>query len=274
MADSKISALPASTLPLAGTEVLPIVQSGATVKVATNDLTVRNFRANATTGILQVTGPAAASTRVATVPDANFTVARTDAGQTFTGTNVFSSAPQVSTLTSGRVTYAGTSGVLQDSASLTFDGTNFKIGGKTMPTVTGGQVELIGDCLIFAGDTTIPSPYTQNLQIDITWGNWGANPAFGLVEVAVAAREFGGNSGGAFGWLYALNAGGATFTSFTTTGVTTVNSAITAASGGNYILRITFNPTSDTDIIGYTIRIPSMRGGTGSSVSNISATLV
>jgi hypothetical protein len=159
------------------------------------------------------------------------------------------------------------------SASPTFTG-DIRLGSKTMPTATGGQIQLIGDCLIFAGDTTIPSPYTQNLQIDITWGNWGANPAFGLVEVAVAAREFGGNSGGVFGWLYALNAGGATFTSFTTTGVTVVNGALTAASGGNYILRITFNPTSDTDIIGYTIRIPSMRGGTGSSVTSISATLV
>jgi hypothetical protein len=39
MADSKISALPASTVPLAGTEVLPIVQSSATVKVAVSDLT-------------------------------------------------------------------------------------------------------------------------------------------------------------------------------------------------------------------------------------------
>jgi hypothetical protein len=37
MADKKISALPASTTPLAGTEVLPIVQSGATVKVAVSD---------------------------------------------------------------------------------------------------------------------------------------------------------------------------------------------------------------------------------------------
>lgn len=85
MADQKISALTSASTPLAGTEVLPIVQSGATVKVATNDLTVRNIRANATTGILQVTGPAAASTRVVTVPDANFTAARTDAAQTFTG---------------------------------------------------------------------------------------------------------------------------------------------------------------------------------------------
>jgi hypothetical protein len=66
------------------------VQSSATVKVATNDLTVRNIRANATTGILQVTGPAAASTRVVTVPDANFTAARTDAAQSFTGDQTLS----------------------------------------------------------------------------------------------------------------------------------------------------------------------------------------
>ena len=170
------------------------------------------------------------------------------------------------------VTNTGTgNNVLATSPTFTGD---IRLGSKTMPTATGGQIQLIGDCLIFAGDTTIPSPYTQNLQIDITWGNWGANPAFGLVEVAVAAREYGGNSGGVFGWLYAVNAGGATFTSFTTAGVTVVNGALTAASGGNYILRITFDPTSDTDIIGYTIRIPSMRGGTGSSVTSISATLV
>lgn len=39
MADKKISALTASSTPLAGTEVLPIVQSSATVKVAVSDLT-------------------------------------------------------------------------------------------------------------------------------------------------------------------------------------------------------------------------------------------
>ena len=101
MADKTISALTASSTPLAGTEVLPIVQSGATVKVAVNDLTVRNLRANATTGILQVTGPAAASTRVATVPDANFTVARTDAAQTFTGTQTFTNDVVMSAAISG-----------------------------------------------------------------------------------------------------------------------------------------------------------------------------
>lgn len=39
MADTKISALPASTTPLAGTEVLPIVQSGATRQVSVANLT-------------------------------------------------------------------------------------------------------------------------------------------------------------------------------------------------------------------------------------------
>ena len=90
MADTKISALTSASTPLAGTEVLPIVQSSTTVKVATNDLTVRNIRANATTGILQVTGPTDSTTRVMTTPDANFTAARTDAAQTFSGVQTFS----------------------------------------------------------------------------------------------------------------------------------------------------------------------------------------
>jgi hypothetical protein len=90
MANSKISALTSASTPLAGTETLPIVQSGATVKVPTNDLTVRNIRAAATTGILQVSGPTAGTTRTATVPDANWTAARTDAAQSFTGDQTLS----------------------------------------------------------------------------------------------------------------------------------------------------------------------------------------
>jgi hypothetical protein len=50
MADKKISALTASTTPLAGTEVLPIVQGGATVKVAVSNLTTgRAFSALSST---------------------------------------------------------------------------------------------------------------------------------------------------------------------------------------------------------------------------------
>jgi hypothetical protein len=90
MADTKISALTAATTPLAGTEVLPIVQSGATVKVANNDLRPKQIQSNATSGVLQVAGPAAAATRVMTTPDANFTVARIDAAQSFTGNQTLS----------------------------------------------------------------------------------------------------------------------------------------------------------------------------------------
>lgn len=58
MADKKISALNASTTPLAGTEVLPIVQSGATVKVAVSDLTagraISATQATLTTGDLVI----------------------------------------------------------------------------------------------------------------------------------------------------------------------------------------------------------------------------
>jgi hypothetical protein len=59
MADSKISALPAAATPLAGTEVLPIVQSGVTDQVTVANLTAGRSVA---TGALTVTGDATLST--------------------------------------------------------------------------------------------------------------------------------------------------------------------------------------------------------------------
>ena len=40
---------------------------------------------NSSTGLMQITGPGAGTTRVVTIPDANSTMARTDAAQSFTG---------------------------------------------------------------------------------------------------------------------------------------------------------------------------------------------
>jgi hypothetical protein len=57
MADSKISALPASTTPLAGTEVLPIVQSSTTKQVSVANLTA---------------GRAVSALSIATTTDASF----------------------------------------------------------------------------------------------------------------------------------------------------------------------------------------------------------
>ena len=57
MADKKISALTGATTPLAGTEVLPIVQSGSTVKVAVSDLTAgRTVSATSVTAGLGAVG--------------------------------------------------------------------------------------------------------------------------------------------------------------------------------------------------------------------------
>jgi hypothetical protein len=89
MADTKISALTSATTPLTGTEVLPIVQSGVTVKVANNDLRPKQVQSNATSGVLQVAGPATGTTRVMTTPNANFSAARIDAAQTFSGVQTY-----------------------------------------------------------------------------------------------------------------------------------------------------------------------------------------
>lgn len=177
MADKKISQLTGASTPLAGSEVLPIVQSGSTVKVSAADVTagravsaltytstattgtaplivastteVANLRAanatssdaanavksNATTGVLQVTGPAAASTRTMTVPDANFTVARTDAAQTFTGAQTVQAAA-----TQDSVALAGRAG-----------GTSSYISTITPTTLTGSRTVTLPDA-----NTTIP----------------------------------------------------------------------------------------------------------------------
>lgn len=70
MADKKISALTAATTPLAGTEVLPIVQSGATVKVSIADVTA---------------GRAVSATSITTGLGAAGTPAYTFTGDTNTG---------------------------------------------------------------------------------------------------------------------------------------------------------------------------------------------
>jgi len=86
MADKKISALTAATTPLAGTEVLPIVQSGATVKVSIADVTA---------------GRAVSATSIATGLGAVGTPAYTFTGDTNTG--IFSPAADTIAFAEGGV---------------------------------------------------------------------------------------------------------------------------------------------------------------------------
>lgn len=164
MADKKISALTAATTPLAGTEVLPIVQSGSTVKVANNDLRPKQIQSNATSGVLQVVGPAAAATRVMTVPDANFTAARTDAAQSFTGDQTLSTGNLIQGTAAKGINFTANSAAAGMTSQLlnwyeegTWTGTisvnNFS---GTTPTTLNGTYTRIGRTvqitfLLFAG---------------------------------------------------------------------------------------------------------------------------
>jgi len=81
MADTKISALPASTTPLAGTEVLPIVQSGVTTKVS-----VANLTAGRAVSVLSLTNTGLTTERVTYSTTGGLA---TDAATlTFNGTNL------------------------------------------------------------------------------------------------------------------------------------------------------------------------------------------
>jgi hypothetical protein len=206
VANTKISALTAATTPLAGTEVLPIVQSGATVKVANNDLRPKQIQSNATSGVLQIAGPAAAATRTMTVPDANFTVARTDAANSFTadqtlatgnlvqgtaakGINFTANTPAAG-MTSQLLNWyeegtwtpvlrgSGTAGTYQTATAI---GRYTRIGRQVTlqcyleldAVITGGgtgYAQLTGMPYAKAGDTTFPTGALLTIGVDWTAG--------------------------------------------------------------------------------------------------------
>jgi hypothetical protein len=94
MADTKISALPASTTPLAGTEVLPVVQSSTTKQVSVANLTA---------------GRAVSAASLALTTALPATSGGTGASSAFT---------------SSGVVYASSTSALATSSNFTFDGTN------------------------------------------------------------------------------------------------------------------------------------------------------
>jgi hypothetical protein len=213
MADVKISGLPASTLPLAGTEVLPIVQGGQTRQVSVNNLTtgkavsatqytstiatgtaplvvsstteVANLRAanatsadtanqvksNATTGVLQIAGPGTGTTRVMTTPNANFTAARTDAAQSFTGAQSFGNNVNLTDSTAAKINFATLSSATTNYIQTHSDGYSLMLyvdRGVSKPTYLmnfGGTHEWG-----FAGTSSVELDVT-NKNLKINTGN-------------------------------------------------------------------------------------------------------
>jgi hypothetical protein len=114
MANSKISALPAATTPLAGTETLPVVQGGITEQVSVANLTAGRA-----------------------VSAASLTLTTTPLPATSGGTGL-------SSFTLNGVPYANTTTTLTTGSGLTFDGTNFVAGifsvGSTSATIASGGI--------------------------------------------------------------------------------------------------------------------------------------
>jgi hypothetical protein len=93
MADLKISQLPAATTPVAGTEVLPIVQTGTTTKVSIADLTVgRAVTATTFLGGLDTNVAAAGLTVTGTTVAADGTDTNIDLTLTPQGSGVVTTA--------------------------------------------------------------------------------------------------------------------------------------------------------------------------------------
>jgi hypothetical protein len=88
MADLKISQLPAASTPLAGTEVLPIVQSGSTVQVSVNNLTAGKAVSASTVTATTVTATTFAGSLDTNVAAAKLTVSGTSAVASGTDTNI------------------------------------------------------------------------------------------------------------------------------------------------------------------------------------------
>ena len=88
MADLKISQLPAATTPLAGTEVLPIVQGGSTVQVSVNNLTTGKAVSASTVTATTVTATTFAGSLDTNVAAAKLTVSGTSAVASGTDTNI------------------------------------------------------------------------------------------------------------------------------------------------------------------------------------------
>ena len=122
MADLKISQLPAATTPLAGSEVLPIVQSGSTVKVSIDNLTAgKAISATSITGLTTPLSTGQGGTGTASTTFANLTTNVTGTlpianGGTNSTATATAGGVGYGTGTAHAYTAAGTSGQVLTSA--------------------------------------------------------------------------------------------------------------------------------------------------------------
>lgn len=148
MADKKISALASATTPLAGTEVLPIVQSGSTVKVPVSSLTAG--RAIETTGINDANG-----NEIFKFSGTASAVNEITVANAATGNGPTISATGGDTNIDINIAGKGVGSVLMSKVGITggtIDGT--VIGGTTAAAITGTTIT--GQSMVVTG-TSVPA---------------------------------------------------------------------------------------------------------------------
>ena len=269
MANTKISALPASTTPLAGTEVLPIVQSAATKQVSVANLTAGRAVA---TGALSVTGAATVSTTLgvtgaatlastlgvtgaATLSSTLAVTGATTLSSVATTTGTISTTPSGSTDIANKA-YVDTVAQGLDTKASVVAGTTANITLSGTQTVDG-VVLIAGDRVLVKNQTTTANnglylcaagSWTRTTDMD----TWAEVPgAYVFVEGGSTLADTGwvctSDAGGTIGttaitWAQFSGAGtGVSSINFGTTGLTpssvttgavTVAGTLAAASGG------------------------------------------
>ena len=216
MADSKISALPASTTPLAGTEVLPIVQSGTTKQVSVANLTAgRAIAATSltasglTSGRVPVVGASGLISDNANLmwdnvnsylgigisPNNRLQVAGPSSSilATFRATDITAAARVVIAGNSAgdlisSVTTTGNAVLFSDTGKTLALGTNGSSTGR-LTVATGGDVTVNAGNLVIGTDgkgidfTATPGTGTSELLADYEEGDWTPTIAFGGASV-------------------------------------------------------------------------------------------
>ena len=216
MADKKISALTSATTPLAGTEVLPIVQSGSTVKVAVSDLTAgRAVSALSLTstngatiqGLTVGRGAGAVATNTAvgasalaanTAGDRSVAVGDSALATNSTGilnTAIGYQAAQLNSI-SNDITAVGFTALKRVTASQ-----NTAVGSRCAPFLTSGQFNVgLGDFVLSVANTSSSNTAigSQTLSSTTTAGNSTAvGASAGNLSTGIGNQFFGYSSGSA-----------------------------------------------------------------------------
>lgn len=221
MADKKISALTSATTPLAGTEVLPIVQGGSTVKVAVSDLTAgRAIAASAAT----ITGATTAIslTLANSGGGTNATFAVTENTGVTVNLNEGATKRQLIIQQGGVETWrlnASSNWAAQAGFGVDFSG-NTPLAGMTSQLLNwyeeGTYTPTVDSGFTSTGTVTIAGRYTRigrvvtiRVVIDSTGSIYIGAGGVGVVTNALPyAQASGGRVSGTFNSIYSVSQGG------------------------------------------------------------------